>query len=127
MNPDPSAEVRPKNASPNRASLQIMAQLFKAFSDATRLQLLQALQQKTKKVGDLVLELGLTQANVSRHLQILFDAKILRREKRGTATYYAINDDFIYPLCELICDKINRDYESREPLEVFLSEDDFSI
>ena len=101
----------PKSSSPDidRESLEQIAYLFRAFSDATRLQLLQALREKPKNVGELVEELNLNQANVSKHLQTLFDGKIVTREKRGTASYYSIDDEFIYPLCNMICDKINRD------------------
>lgn len=127
MNTEPTAACRPETTKQNRESFEAIAQLFKAFSDATRLQLLQALREKTKNVGELVIELGLTQANVSKHLQVLFDAKILTREKRGTASYYSIDDEFIYPLCELICDKINRDFEGRKPLEFMMGGSDFSI
>lgn len=127
MNTDPAASCTPETTRENRESFETIAQLFKAFSDATRLQLLQALRQNPKNVGQLVSELGQTQANISKHLQVLFDAKILAREKRGTATYYSIADDFIFPLCELICDKINRDYEGRKPLEFALGAGDYSI
>jgi DNA-binding transcriptional ArsR family regulator len=127
MKTDPAPACRPETTKPNRESFEIIAQLFKAFSDATRLQLLQALRKETKNVGELVLELGLTRANVSKHLQVLFDAKILHREKRGTASFYTIDDEFIYPLCELICNKVNRDFEGRKPLEFTMSVDDFSI
>lgn len=95
----------------NRATFEVIAQLFRAFADATRLQLLQCLREGPKNVSELVDELGMNQANVSKHLQTLFDANIVTREKRGTASYYSIDDEFIYPLCELVCDKLNRDQE----------------
>ena len=102
---------------PDRAQLEAIAIMFKAFADPTRLLLMQALRTGTKNVGQLVEELKLTQANVSKHLQTLYDAKILSREKRGTATFYTIDDHFIYPLCELVCDKINRENVDRRPVE----------
>ena len=132
MKIDDDAACRPETTKPNRESFEIIAQFFKAFSDATRLQLLQllqllqALRKETKNVGELVLGLGLTQANVSRHLQVLFDAKVLRRGKRGTASFFTLDDEFIDPLCELICNKINRDFEGRKPLKFLMSGGDFS-
>lgn len=94
-------------------SFEKIAQIFKAFGDPTRLRLVQALRVKPKNVGELVSEVDSTQANISQHLQVLFEAKILTREKRGTATFYSIDDHIIQPLCELICDKINRDLENQ--------------
>jgi DNA-binding transcriptional ArsR family regulator len=110
---------------PDRAQLESIAGMFKAFADATRLQLIQALRYGPKNVGQLVEELDLTQANVSKHLQTLFDARILSREKRGTATFYAIDDQFIFPLCELVCDKINRN--NTRVTTVGFGSPDFSI
>ena len=115
----------PKSAAPcasstiakNRKSFEAIAELFRVFGDATRLQILQSLTHGEKNVSELVADLELTQANVSKHLRTLHHSKILRREKRGTATYYQIDDDFIHPLCELICDKLNRNYE--QPAENF--------
>ncbi len=109
--PKSVAPCTPSTVAKNRASFEAIAELFRVFGDATRLQILQALSQGEKNVGELVDSLEMTQANVSKHLRTLHDAKILRREKRGTATYYQIDDDFIHPLCELICDKLNRNYE----------------
>ncbi len=115
----------PKSAAPcqantiaaNRASFEAIADLFRVFGDATRLQILQALTRGEKNVGQLAEKLELTQANVSKHLKTLHDARIVSREKRGTATFFRIDDDFIHPLCELICDKLNRNY--KQPAETF--------
>jgi DNA-binding transcriptional ArsR family regulator len=110
----------------SRDSFEIIAQLFKAFADPNRLMLIQSLKSGSKNVGELVAEISLSQANVSKHLQILFDAKILSRTKRGTATYYAIEDEIVYPLCQLVCSKINKDYGQQKPVE-FIMNDDYSI
>lgn len=109
--PKPAAPCRPDTTGANRASFEVIAEMFRVFGDATRLQILQALTSGEKNVGQLVEELESTQANVSKHLKTLHDAKIVSREKRGTATFFKIDDDFIHPLCELICDKLNRNYE----------------
>ena len=109
--PKPAVPCTPSTVAKNRKSFEEIAELFRVFGDATRLQILQSLTQGEKNVGELVDALEMTQANVSKHLRTLHDAKILRREKRGTATYYQIDDDFIHPLCDLICDKLNRNYE----------------
>lgn len=114
---DPKATCQCLSNKPSRESFEAIAQLFKAFADPTRLQLLRALQEKTKNVGELVKELDLTQANVSKHLQILFEANVLSREKRGTATYYSIDDEIVYQLCDLVCTKINRDVKGRQLIE----------
>lgn len=115
--PKSAASCTPPAVAKNRESFEAIAELFRVFGDATRLQILQALTQGEKNVGELVDALEMTQANVSKHLRTLHDAKLLSREKRGTATYYQIDDDFIHPLCELICDKLNRNY--KQPVDSF--------
>jgi len=97
----------------NREMLEKIAELFRVFSEPTRLAILQALKPGPKNVNDLVIILGTTQANVSKQLRTLYDANILTRERRGNQVFYSIDDDFIFPLCEMICDKLNRDTESR--------------
>ncbi|MGJ8678435.1 MAG: ArsR/SmtB family transcription factor [Akkermansiaceae bacterium] len=102
-------QTKPTHGEIDRDALESISTIFRALSDVTRLQLIQALRGGPKNVGYLVTSLSLTQANVSKHLQTLYDARILTRKKQGTATYYSIDDNFIFPLCELVCDKINRD------------------
>ncbi|MDF1813782.1 MAG: metalloregulator ArsR/SmtB family transcription factor [Verrucomicrobiales bacterium] len=101
----------------NRASFEVIADLFKVFSDATRLSILQSLKAGPLTVGQLVEHLGMTQANISKHLKILADARILRRTKEGTSVYYEIDDDFIFPLCEIVCDKLVRDSQAKVPFD----------
>ena len=93
----------------DRASLERIADLFKVFGDATRLAILQELKAGALNVGELVDRLGTTQANVSKHLRIMHDARLLKREKLGTAAYYAIDDELVVPLCRIVCEKLNRD------------------
>lgn len=106
--------------------METIAMLFKAFADPNRLHLIQSLRSQPKSVGELVNNIGLSQANVSKHLQILFDAKILSREKRGTSTFYSIDDDIVFSLCDLVCNKLNKDQESKSPIQ-FDSEVDYQI
>lgn len=68
-------------------------------------------------VGQLVGQLGMTQANISKHLKVLADAHILKRTKDGTSVIYEIDDDFVFPLCQIICDKLNRDSKARESFD----------
>ena len=93
----------------SRDALERVADLFRIFSEATRLAILQALMPGTKSVNELVEELGTTQANISKQLRILYDARILAREKRGNQVFYSIDDDIVHPLCNLVCSKLNRD------------------
>lgn len=101
----------------DREMYERIAELFKVFSDASRLMILHELKNGAMSVGELVDRLGTTQANISKHLRIIHDANILQREKRGTSVFYGIKDEFIFPLCELVCQKLNQDNQSRQELD----------
>ncbi len=40
---------------------------------------------------------------------MLYDAGLLSREKRGTMVIYSVSDPVCFDLCEIVCDKLNRD------------------
>lgn len=97
----------------DRDALEEIANIFRVFSEATRLAILQALKEGALSVNELVEETETSQANVSKQLRILFDAGFLSREKRGNQVFYAIKEEMIFPMCDLVCDKLNRDAKSR--------------
>lgn len=101
----------------NRDSLERIAELFKVFADASRLAILQSLKGGPQSVSALVERLGMTQANISKHLRVMYDANLLSRRKRGTSVYYSIRDEFVFPLCELVCDKLHRDHRTRRGID----------
>ena len=92
-----------------RESLEKVAEIFRVFSEATRLTILQELKAGQRSVNDLVAAVGSSQANVSKQLRILFDAGFVKREKSGTQVFYSICEDIVFPMCELVCGKLNRD------------------
>jgi DNA-binding transcriptional ArsR family regulator len=104
----------PKTSAPNELSdqaIELIAQRFKALGESSRLKLIHALRRGELSVGALVEETGLTQANTSRHLQLLVDTGILRRRKEGLSVYYAIADKGIFDLCETVCGSIQERIE----------------
>lgn len=93
----------------SRSALDQVARLFSVFAETTRLAILQALKEGPHCVNELVSELGTTQANISKQLQILHGANLLERQKRGTSVYYSIREEMVFQLCALVCDKLKRD------------------
>jgi ArsR family transcriptional regulator len=70
-------------------------------------------------VNTLVGLTGGTQANISRHLQTLTEAHLLKRRKEGLQVFYAIADPTIFRLCELVCGSLEKVHAARA--EVFRS------
>lgn len=90
------------------SELERVANLFRVFSEATRLALLQELKDGPKAVGELVEVLPTTQANVSKQLKMLHDSGLVSRTKQGTSVIYRISEPMVFELCKLACDKLNR-------------------
>ena len=82
------------------------AEHFKVLGEPARLQILHSLRGGERSVTDLVRDTGLAQANVSKHLQLLYAAGFVVRHKAGLFVYYAIADDRVYGLCDLMCDRL---------------------
>lgn len=101
----------PKKISPRdlpESALELIAGRFKVLSEVTRLKLIIALEAGERNVSELVKATGLTQANVSRQLQILTDAGILSRRKEGLSVIYAIADKSIFDMCEHVCGSVQK-------------------
>ena len=89
-------------------ALEEVARRFAVLSEPMRLRLIHALFEGERSVGDLVESSGGTQANVSRHLQHLANAGVLKRRKEGLQVFYAIGDPSIFQLCELVCGSLEK-------------------
>ena len=89
--------------------LAAVSRLFAVLSEPSRLALLQALHDGPLTVGQLVEDCSMKQANVSKHLAVLHDHHLVKRERDGTSIRYEIADPMIFSLCNLVCGKMQRD------------------
>ena len=62
----------------------LLADLFQALADPSRLRLLMLLREMELSVGELAQVLGQSQPRVSRHLKILADSGLIGRRKEGS-------------------------------------------
>ncbi len=76
---------------------------FFLLSEPTRLKILYALCEGEQPVGAIVKQIEANQANVSRQLNLLYQAKILQRRKDGAQVYYRIEDQNAVQLCRVVC------------------------
>jgi DNA-binding transcriptional ArsR family regulator len=95
---------------PDEALTQVAA-YFQALSEPTRLRILNMLRQRERSVGELAQLCGFSSANVSRHLSLLTQHGLVRRESRGNSAYYSIADPSVYALCDLVCGSLARQFE----------------
>ena len=66
--------------------------LFRLLSDPTRLRLLRILSQDRFNVSELTGILGAAQSNVSRHLTLLKDARLVTESREAGFVYYRVAD-----------------------------------
>jgi DNA-binding transcriptional ArsR family regulator len=95
-----------------REALEIIAQRFRALGDATRLALLQALFEGDRTVQELCALTGTTQANASKHLALLLERGLVKRQRDGLFVRYGIADATLKRLCHLVCGSLAEHHES---------------
>lgn len=83
--------------------LDRMAEKFRLLGDSTRLGILRTLMDGEKSVGRVVEETGGGQANISKHLKLLYEAGLLSRRKDGLQVFYRVSDPLVEKLCGLVC------------------------
>jgi ArsR family transcriptional regulator len=94
-------------------ALELVASRFRALGDPIRLRILQALEPFELNVSTLTDRVGSTQPNISKHLRVLQEAGLVRRQQQGSIARYSIADRSVYELCELVCAGVRRRLESQ--------------
>ncbi len=84
---------------------------LKIIADETRFKILELLLAKDYCVGALAKQLGISQAAVSQHLQILRKAGIVTGEKRGYYTHYGVNREFLKNTGEKIVELSSQNHQ----------------
>ncbi len=83
---------------PEIGKTKFMAELFKAFSDPTRLQILQALSIDELCVCDISAIVEVSVSAISHQLRLLRNLHIVNNRKEGKMVYYSLNDSHIEQL-----------------------------
>ncbi len=84
-------------------SYEQTAVFLKALAHPTRLQIIDQLKDVDELCVCHIYEaLGLEQSNISQHLKLLRDQKILATRKEGLKVFYRIHDSRILNIIELI-------------------------
>ena len=72
-----------------------LEELFKVFSDATRLRILEALDGGELCVCDIGAVLSMSQSAVSHQLAVLRAARLVAYHREGKTVYYSLADDHV--------------------------------
>ena len=80
---------------PEKETLEQIAELFKAFADPTRVQILSLLLDRELCVGDIAQAVELSQSAISHQLRILKQMHLVRYRRVGKSLLYALADDHV--------------------------------
>lgn len=78
-----------------------VSNLYKVFSDRTRLRILNALLVSELCVNDISDVLEMSQSSISHQLKFLRDMKLVKDEKKGKSVYYSLMDNHIQKIIEI--------------------------
>lgn len=73
--------------------IEVLADIFKALSDPTRLQILRILESQERSVTEIVDFFSLSQPTISRHLASLANAGLIKSRRREQQRIYSLNGD----------------------------------
>lgn len=77
---------------PEEEAILNLADLFKLFSDSTRIRILLALANAEMCVYDLAALLQVSQSTVSHQLRLLRHSKLVKNRREGKVIYYTSDD-----------------------------------
>ena len=80
----------------NENTLYDTAELFKNFSDSTRIRILYSLFGKELSVTEIADKLNMNQSAISHQLRILKNSKLIKNRRQGKTIYYSLADDHVF-------------------------------
>lgn len=89
---------------------ELEEEVFKVIGNQKRLEIIQLLDKRELNVTEMMEMLGLRQANLSQHLSLLRQHKLVTVSKRGRAAYYKLADDNIAEAVKLVYSFLQNQY-----------------
>lgn len=85
-----------------------VADRLKVLAEAARLSVLNELRSGPRSVSELIADTGLSQANLSKHLQVLHTHGFVSRRRQGLFVIYQLADPSVFELCDIMCGQLKR-------------------
>ena len=82
--------------------LQLQSEICKILSNPKRMLILHELRGGERTVGELASSTGLRQANVSQHLALMRQGKMVVERRVGNTVFYRISDQRINTACDIM-------------------------
>ncbi len=100
----------------NKTLFELQAEVCKTLASSKRLEIINALKEGEKTVGELVGILGVPKANVSQHLAVMRLKGILRSRREGVSIYYRIANSKVVQACSLMREVLTEQMKERTKL-----------
>lgn len=81
---------------------QMHAEVCKSMANPTRLKILNLLRKRERSVEELRKQLGLNKANLSQHLGVLRQRRIVSTRRVGLNIYYIIANPKMIKACDIL-------------------------
>lgn len=86
---------------PDKQTLEDIAELFKGFSDPTRVQILSNLVDRELCVTDIAEAVELSQSAISHQLRILKQMHLIKFRREGKNILYSLADDHVLTILQM--------------------------
>ena len=86
-----------------------LADLFKVFSDSTRIRILYVLMDGEKNVGDISEAVEMNQSAVSHQLKTLKTSHLVKVRRDGKAMLYSLADDHVETILKIGMERISEE------------------
>ncbi len=90
-----------------------MKNIFKAFNDSTRREILNLLKEKDLTAGDIAECFDISKPSISHHLDILKRADLVSSIKKGQYIYYSINATVLDDILKWLFTLKNNNHENK--------------
>jgi len=81
---------------------ELQADICKTFSNAKRMEIINALKDREMSASDLVEAIGLSKANLSQHMAVLRSKGVVLARREGLNIFYRISNPKIIQACDLM-------------------------
>jgi DNA-binding transcriptional ArsR family regulator len=90
--------MEPHSVSLDEHDAANVAELFRSFSDTSRVRILSVLIGREMNVTALAVEIGISESAISHHLRGLRQMRLVETRRDGKEVYYRLEDEHIIAL-----------------------------
>jgi DNA-binding transcriptional ArsR family regulator len=86
----------------NKRIFELHASVCRTLAHPKRLEILNLLRLRELSVSEMAEQMGISLANVSQHLAVLRDKRVVVTRREGVSIYYQISNPKIVEACDLM-------------------------